>query len=830
LRASYRNPRLLLKLLTLAGTVSLVSLANGRAAGAASFNIVNDPLYTGSGEISNERIIEVGGTSIVLATWDEQNGDGESVYYYGVSLDGSSFVRVSPASYELGLRYARFDPLVSVPDVDPSLAAGADVGLFIVQFVTQPLDAFRTQIEGLGGEVHHYVAQFAYLVEMTADVREQVEALPYVRWIGAYEPAYRLEEFMLENLAQAETAYPLLRYNIMVHTVEQKTIVASRISSTGGTVDNNDAGKRLIEATLTPTQLFEVVRWDEVLFADRWSPYETDMNIAREIGGANYLETVEDYTGEGVRGESFDIGFNLIHGDHQAHPLIVHGPPVNGENHGASTIGICFGDGTGSATARGLLPDGQGIVADVDGIGTTGPNRYNHSAELLQPPYRAVFQTSSIGSNRTTQYTTISADTDQMLFDLDLVHCQSQSNAGTRNSRPQAWAKNIISGGGILHRNTLDKADDCWCGQASIGPAADGRVKPTFTHFYDLIFTTSCCGPTSYTSNFGGTSGATPIICGHVGIFFQMWADGIFDNPVFGSDVFANRSHMTTAKAMLVNSAEQYDFSGPTDDRTRVHQGWGMPDLQKLYDMRDKLLVVDETDILEPFDAIQYVVTVTPGEPALKATMTYADLPGNPGVQTQHRINDLDLKVTSPSSTTYYGNEGLMDAPWSIPGGAPDTKNTVENVFIQDPEAGVWIVEVSAPEIIQDSHVETPVLDADYALVVSGIASQTSVGAPEVTSAATAEELALRIQGLSPGTVEARLFFQLEVASEVRLLLYDLRGRLIATVHDGVLPAGAHAVAWNGRDRNGQSVGAGVYFARLEAGSLTTTGKLVVVR
>ena len=37
---------------------------------------------------------------------------------------------------------------------------------------------------------------------------------------------------------------------------------------------------------------------------------------------------------------------------------------------------------------------------------------------------------------------------------------------------------------------------------------------------------------------------------------------------------------------------------------TRMHQGWGMPDLQNLYDLRDKIYVVDESDLLQEFDGL----------------------------------------------------------------------------------------------------------------------------------------------------------------------------------------------------------------------------------
>ena len=694
---------------------------------ASAFNATS--LTENTGEIINEHVIAVPDSPILLTLWDEQlSGDP----YYSISLDGGqTIVRIVQPSYELGLRYAHFDPLKRVPTVDPLLAANVDTHLFLVQFVTQPLEEFEEAITALGGTVRHYIAQYAYLVEMSDEVKSQVQDFPYVRWIGPYHPAYRLDEFMLDNLENVEQMYPLQRYNIQVHAIEQKNIVANRIMSIGGTVNRADAGKFLLEATLTHEQLFSLVRWDEVLFVDQWSPYEVDMDIAREIGGANYIESVAGYNGFGVRGEVFDAGFNLNHVDFQSRPLILHGN-VGVDSHGAATSGICFGDGIGNPTARGLLPEGQGIVADFNIIGLSGSSRYNHTGELVQDPYFAVFQTASVGSDRTTEYTTISADTDASLFDFDIVHCQSQSNAGDQMSRPQAWAKNIISGGGIYHYDTLDRSDDMWSNGASTGPASDGRIKPTFTYFYDNILTVGYPGSNDYTSIFGGTSGATPIIAGHIGLFFQMWSDGIFGNDVDSEGtVFENRAHMTTAKAMLINTAYQYPFTGMHDDKTRMHQGWGMPDIGNLYDLREDIYVIDETDILEPFDVAEHIVVVEAGEPALKVTMTYADPPGNPAVQTQHRINDLTLKVISPIGAIYYGNNGLLDNVWSMPDGIPDTKNTVECVFIENPEPGAWMVEVHADEIIQDSHIETLELDADYALVVSPVMSGPC--SPEIT-------------------------------------------------------------------------------------------------
>ncbi len=706
--------------------------------------------------VENARLIESAG-ALTAAIWQERGQTGEVKNFYVLRDPDGRWTRVRETAYTLKLRAGRFDPVANVPqtiDLDTGEEANR---LFIVQFHTPPRETYRQELAGLGGAVRRFLPDHAHLVDMDEAILNRVAGLSHVRWIGPYRPAYRLEEFLVENVANAEQAYPLLRYNIQVmdSSAAYKKAVADRIRALGGQVNREDAGKFLLEATLTPSQLFSVVNWNEVLFVDRWSAPEDDMDVVREIGGANFLEGVAGYTGQGVRGEVLDSGFNPGHVDFASRPLVQHTTIGNG-SHGAATSGIVFGDGTGNASARGLLPDGQGIIA-WSSVVFTGPSRYTHTGELLEAPYLAVFQTSSVGSARNLAYSNISSDTDSALFDFDVLHCQSQSNALERYSRPQAWAKNIVSVGGVRHFNTLDKSDDCWgCsgGGGSIGPATDGRIKPDLAHFYDNTFTVGSPGANSYTS-FGGTSGATPIVAGHFGLFFQMWSEGVFGNPTPGATVFENRPHLATSKAMLINTASQYPFEGEAHDLARSHQGWGMPDVRNLYNLRDKIFIIDETDIIQPQETKVYLLDVPVGEAELKATLAFLDPPGTPG-STEARINDLSLRVASPSGDVYWGNNGLLQGVASTPGGVSNTIDTVENVIVPNPESGVWTVEVIADEINQDGHVETPALDADFALVVSGVSGEAAQPPLQILFAQDA-----------PATIEP------DTAFEVRIRVLD---------------------------------------------------------
>ena len=284
------------------------------------------------------------------------------------------------------------------------------------------------------------------------------------------------------------------------------------------------------------------------------------------------------------------------------------------------------------------------------------------------------------------------------------------------------------------HFETVDPSDDVWLepglSGGSIGPAEDGRIKPELSAYYDSILTTSAF---QYNPNFGGTSGATPIVNGYAGLTTQMFALGMFGHPGASRAadrfpdvgawefIFNFRPHFTTVKALMINTARQHQFSGLSHDMTRVHQGWGMPSVQDLYDQRGQMLVVDENYVLSELEARTYQVFVPPGTPEFRATLVYADQEAVPG-STVDRINSLDLLVLSPGMIEYFGNNGLSANMFSTPFGSANDVDTVENVWIQNPIAGLWQVTVSAPALRLDGHTETPEIDADFALVVNGIA------------------------------------------------------------------------------------------------------------
>lgn len=60
----------------------------------------------------------------------------------------------------------------------------------------------------------------------------------------------------------------------------------------------------------------------------------------------------------------------------------------------------------------------------------------------------------------------------------------------------------------------------------------------------------------------------------------------------------------------------------------------------------------------------------------------------------------------------------------------------------------------------------------------------------------------------------------------VEIQIYDASGRLVRTLADGVMSAGEHHLAWDGRLASGTRANIGVYFCTFRAGTANATTKL----
>ncbi len=88
----------------------------------------------------------------------------------------------------------------------------------------------------------------------------------------------------------------------------------------------------------------------------------------------------------------------------------------------------------------------------------------------------------------------------------------------------------------------------------------------------------------------------------------------------------------------------------------------------------------------------------------------------------------------------------------------------------------------------------------------------------------------LRSNVPNPFNPITRIDYTVKQDVHVRLVIYDARGREIATLVDEYQAAQERSVSWDGRNRSGDRVASGVYFYKLFAGDFEETRKMALVK
>ncbi len=82
----------------------------------------------------------------------------------------------------------------------------------------------------------------------------------------------------------------------------------------------------------------------------------------------------------------------------------------------------------------------------------------------------------------------------------------------------------------------------------------------------------------------------------------------------------------------------------------------------------------------------------------------------------------------------------------------------------------------------------------------------------------------------NPFNPSTSIAYTLPAAGRVRVTVYAVDGRRVATLRDGRQEAGLHTVRWDGRDDTGRPVPSGTYFYRVTAGADRATGRMLLVK
>lgn len=138
-------------------------------------------------------------------------------------------------------------------------------------------------------------------------------------------------------------------------------------------------------------------------------------------------------------------------------------------------------------------------------------------------------------------------------------------------------------------------------------------------------------------------------------------------------------------------------------------------------------------------------------------------------------------------------------------------------LFIEGPgELFHWEIEGLADGV-------SPIISTQVSLSMTDGSWYTGVSLPPTTvivgDISHAPEVPVPETGLrlwpNPFNPRVSLGFDLAAEDWVRIEVYDVQGRRVAALYDGIAPAGPFTAAWDGRDQQGHAAPGGVYLFRL---------------
>jgi hypothetical protein len=386
-------------------------------------------------------------------------------------------------------------------------------------------------------------------------------------------------------------------------------------------------------------------------------------------------------------------------------------------NHSTHVAGTVGGAGVANSAYKGMAP---GVIIEsygfegalVEGFLYSDPGDLEADYNEAINTYGAHISNNSIGSNVESngfdcnmqgKYGATAALIDAIVggslgAPFRIVWANGNERGGSRcdiegygdyySIAPPAGAKNHITVG------ALNSNDDSMTYFSSWGPMDDGRMKPDISGpgcqsgGDGGVTSCSSSGDTLYTT-MCGTSMAAPTVTGLSALLLEDF------RAQFPSEPDPRNS---TLKILLAHTAVDLGNTGPD-----YQYGYGSVRIQQTIDfMRTGNFLEDQTAQGETFSVL---VLVNPGDPELKVTLAWDDVPGTPNVNPA-LVNDLDLRVFNPSSQQYY--------PWTLNPLSPssaavqtqaDHLNNIEQVLVNSPTAGTWRIEVYGYSVPQGPQV-----------------------------------------------------------------------------------------------------------------------------
>lgn len=279
----------------------------------------------------------------------------------------------------------------------------------------------------------------------------------------------------------------------------------------------------------------------------------------------------------------------------------------------------------------------------------------------------------------------------------------------------EANAKNILTiGGANFNNNNFSVADfSGW------GPTDDGRIKPDLLGIGTNIISSISSANNAY-ATMSGTSTACANVSGTLILLQELF---------YRRQAYFMRS--ATLKGLVLHTASKPNGkTGPAYD-----YGWGLLNAEKaarvLLNTGNKHVLLESA--LRQNETYQQKIIAAGNEPLI-VTICWTDPEGSPTkVSTQtvddlspKLINDLDIRITDDSNTTWF--PWVLDPanPASVATIGDNIRDNVEQVLLATPTAGkIYTVTVRHKRTLQNN-------SQSYSLIISGVQPQNCTAAVQI--------------------------------------------------------------------------------------------------
>ena len=82
----------------------------------------------------------------------------------------------------------------------------------------------------------------------------------------------------------------------------------------------------------------------------------------------------------------------------------------------------------------------------------------------------------------------------------------------------------------------------------------------------------------------------------------------------------------------------------------------------------------------------------------------------------------------------------------------------------------------------------------------------------------------------NPFNPKTTLEYELPLNAFIKITIYDLLGNRIKNLVNDHYSKGSHSISWHARNNQGQTVSAGVYLYKVQAGEFQSTKKMILLK